>query len=67
MPIRKRSDRLSLVQDIWDSIVPEADAMELPESVGVELDRRLAAHQANPSAAVPWEQIRAEALKRISQ
>ena len=30
-----------------------------------EVDRRLAAHRANPAAAVPWEQVEAEALARL--
>jgi putative addiction module component (TIGR02574 family) len=30
-----------------------------------EIDRRLAAHAANPDAAIPWEQVEAEALIRL--
>ena len=60
-------DRVALVQAIWDSIAPEAANSSLTEAQKAEVDRRLAAHQANPSAAIPWEQIEAKALARLQQ
>jgi putative addiction module component (TIGR02574 family) len=39
----------------------------LTEAQRRELDRRIAAHEANPSAAIPWEQVQAEALARRRQ
>lgn len=30
----------------------------------VELQRRLAAHQADPSTSIPWEEVRASLFKR---
>jgi putative addiction module component (TIGR02574 family) len=30
-----------------------------------EIDRRLAAHAADPTAAIPWERVEAEALARL--
>jgi putative addiction module component (TIGR02574 family) len=58
-------DRLALVQEIWDSIAAEAAQMPLTEAQRQEVDRRLAAHRANPQAAIPWEQVEAEALARL--
>ncbi|MBI1834839.1 MAG: addiction module protein [Burkholderiales bacterium] len=55
------SERIQLVEDIWDSI-----AIEAPESIGLsqtqklELDRRVAAHRADPTTAIPWEQVRSK-------
>lgn len=60
-------ERVALVGAIWDSIAPEAVNASLTEEQKAEVDRRLAAHQANPSAAIPWEQIEAEALARLQQ
>ena len=60
-----RNERLELVQDIWDSIAEEDGIVPLSESQRLELDRRLAAHRANPGAAVDWEQVEAEALARL--
>ncbi|MEI7842859.1 MAG: addiction module protein [Gallionellaceae bacterium] len=55
------SERLQLVEDIWDSIAAEApDAVVLSESQKVELHRRLAEHRDAPSTAIPWEQVRAK-------
>jgi putative addiction module component (TIGR02574 family) len=58
-------DRLALVQEIWDSLANEVEGAPLTESQRQEVDRRLAAHRANPGAAIPWEQVEAEALARL--
>ncbi len=58
-------ERLALVQEIWDSIAAEVEQSPLTEDQQREVDRRLAAHQANPQAAIPWEQVEAEALARL--
>jgi putative addiction module component (TIGR02574 family) len=54
------SERLQLVEDIWDSIAAEASdgALGLSQTQKAELHRRVAEHKADPSSAVPWEQVR---------
>ena len=53
------SERIQLVEDIWDSLAAEAPhAVELSLAQKAELYRRVAAHRADPSTAVPWEQVR---------
>ena len=53
------AERIQLVEDIWDSIAAESpDAVELSQAQKDELHRRAAAHRADPSTAVPWEQVR---------
>ena len=59
------ADRLRLVQEIWDSIATEVAHSGLSEPEQRELDRRWAGHEANPEAAIPWEQVKAEALARL--
>ncbi|NTU45719.1 MAG: addiction module protein [Chlorobiaceae bacterium] len=55
------SERIQLVEDIWDSIAAEAsEAVELSPSQIDELHRRVAAHRADPSSAIPWEQVRSK-------
>lgn len=56
------SERIQLVEDIWDSIVAEApdDVFDLSQTQKAELHRRVAEHRADPSSAVPWEQVRAK-------
>ena len=58
-------ERLRLVQEIWDSIAREIERSPLTESQRQEVDRRLAAHRANPQAAIPREQVETEALVRL--
>ena len=60
-------DRLALVQEIWDSIAAEVEKSPLTEAQRQEVARRLAAHRANPQAAIPWEEVEAEALARLRQ
>ena len=60
-------ERIRLVQEIWDSIAQEIERSPLTESQRQEVDRRLAAHRANPQATIPWEQVEAEALARLRQ
>ena len=53
------SERIQLVEDIWDSIAADAsNTVELSQAQMAELHRRVAEHWADPSTAVPWEQVR---------
>ncbi len=58
-------DRIRLVQEVWDRLGDRGHGSELPEPMKQEIDRRLAAHAANPLAAIPWEQVEADALARL--
>lgn len=53
-------ERLQLVGDIWDSIADEAHAtpelLPLSDSQKVELDRRIAEYEADPSTGIPMPQ-----------
>ena len=51
--------RLDLIARLWDSIPNSADAVPVPQWHRQELERRLAAADADPGAAEPWEQVRA--------
>lgn len=61
-------ERLRLVEEIWDSIAEEANAdpalLLLTEAQCAELDHRVADADAHPEDVIPWEQLRAELLKR---
>lgn len=59
------AEKIDLVQAIWDCIADEVERLPLTEGQRLEVDRRLAAHRANPQAAIPWEQVEAEALARL--
>ena len=60
------SERIALVHEIWDSIASEAEHAPLSEAERQELDRRLAAHRANPDAAILWEQAESDTLARFT-
>lgn len=58
------SERIQLVEDIWDSIAEETSgSLDLSADDRAELHRRLDAHKANPSSSIPWEQVRAALFK----
>jgi putative addiction module component (TIGR02574 family) len=59
--------RLDLVEEIWDSIAAEGQALPLtPAQVG-ELDRRLAEHRATPDDVVPIEEVMASLRVRLKE
>ncbi len=59
--------RLQLLQELWDSLEIDAERLPLTEAQSKELDRRLAALDANPDAVVPWEEVEARALARLKR
>jgi putative addiction module component (TIGR02574 family) len=56
------SERIQLVEDIWDSIAAEASAVELSDEIREELDRRLDDQEANPGIGHSWPEVRARLL-----
>ncbi len=60
-------DRLTLVQEIWDSIAAMPEQIPLSEAQRSELERRLAAHAADPTNVIPWEEVKARALARTKR
>ena len=59
------AERIQLVEDIWDSIAVEgSEAVALTDAQREDLRRRVQAHDADPSSAIPWEHVRAELLRR---
>ena len=66
MEIRSLSvtDRLQLLEEIWDSLVETPEAIPVTDAQRKELARRRRAHARNPSAAKPWAQIRARLRRR---
>jgi putative addiction module component (TIGR02574 family) len=54
------SERVDLALALWESL-DDADreaALELTPEQAAEFDRRLAEHRADPSTAIPWEEVR---------
>lgn len=51
------SERLQLVEDLWDSVAARATTLPITEAQREELDRRLAVHHANPSRGISIDAI----------
>jgi putative addiction module component (TIGR02574 family) len=58
------SERIQLVEDIWDSIVELPEAVVLTDDQKKELDNRLDAYHLDPNEGSPWEQVRQRIQKR---
>lgn len=55
-------ERLTLVEEIWDSIAEDNGCFELTEAQKQELDRRLESFQAKSSQGRTWEEIKRDFL-----
>lgn len=53
-------ERITLVEEIWDSIAEDNGCFELSEAQKQELDRRIQSSQQNPHAGRSWEDIKSE-------
>jgi putative addiction module component (TIGR02574 family) len=51
------AQRILLVEEIWDSIATEAEALPLIDNQKEDLDRRLALYRENPQAVTSWEEV----------
>ncbi len=59
-----QEDQLRLIGALWEGVPEDAD-LPLHEDWAPELERRVAAIQAETATTIPWETIRSEALARI--
>jgi putative addiction module component (TIGR02574 family) len=50
------SEKLQLVQDLWDDIATHPEGLSLSPEQEAELDRRLTVHENDPLAGIPWDQ-----------
>jgi putative addiction module component (TIGR02574 family) len=55
----RRRKTAELVQAIWDSVVAQSSTVPVTDEQRIELDRRLADAEANPSDERPWSEVRA--------
>jgi len=60
-------DRLSLVEELWDSIAADSEAVPLTGPQRVELDRRLAEHEADPTDVTSWDEVRSSVNDQLKR
>ncbi len=58
------AEKLELVEELWDSIPEEDDALELTAEQRADLDLRLAEADADPDGGVPWNAARERIRQR---
>jgi putative addiction module component (TIGR02574 family) len=58
------AERIDLVQDLWDSIA-QHDLPPLSEEEKNELERRLEEHRRDPSAAITWDEFKAQLASHL--
>ncbi len=58
------SERIQLVEDVWDSVAAVPEAIPLTDKQKKELDQRLAAYHSNPSVGSPWKEVKKRILSR---
>jgi putative addiction module component (TIGR02574 family) len=56
------SERLQLVQDLWDSIAPQS--VPITPEHQEELDRRLAGLERDPRSGDPWDTVKSRIVRR---
>jgi len=52
------SERIMLIEDIWDSIDEVPEEITLSQAQEIELDARLDAYHKNPAEGSPWAMVR---------
>jgi putative addiction module component (TIGR02574 family) len=58
------SEKILLVEQLWDSIRAEAETSPLTETQKAELDRRLADYELNPDEGDSWSIVKARILNQ---
>ena len=58
------SERLKLVEAIWDSIAEAPETLQLTEEERADLDQRLRDFAKNPDDGSPWSEVRERILSR---
>ena len=52
------SERIQLVEDIWDSISEKPESIPLTKEHKKELDTRLESYKNNPNLGTSWESVK---------
>ena len=57
------AERVSLIEDVWDSIAEDSAELVVPDWHIKLVQERIAKHRDQPDAGTPWPEVR----KRIEQ
>jgi putative addiction module component (TIGR02574 family) len=59
------SERIQLVEDLWDSIAASEADVPLSAAQRDEIDRRLEAFERDPGRGAPWDEVRSRIEGRL--
>jgi len=57
------SERVQLVEDLWDSIARSSEEIPIPQWQKDELDRRKQNYLRNPESGQTWDQMKQDILR----
>ena len=52
------TEKLRIVEEIWDSIVKNPDTLSITGEERAELDKRLQEYRENPTEGIEWNQLK---------
>jgi putative addiction module component (TIGR02574 family) len=52
-----KEERLSLIEELWDSLAPTQDQVALSDAQRNELDDRIDEMDRDPALGIPWDQM----------
>ena len=58
------AERILLVEDIWDTVSAEVEAVPLSEREKQIIDSRLSAYHQNPDLGSPWSDVYERIVKK---
>jgi putative addiction module component (TIGR02574 family) len=58
------TERLELIEALWDSLDAESANLPVPDALRAEIERRMAEDDADPSSARDWDDVRKELQQR---
>jgi putative addiction module component (TIGR02574 family) len=56
------AEKFELLDLLWESV--EAESVAVTDEQQPEIESRLERYRQNPPSAIPWEQVKAELLKK---
>jgi putative addiction module component (TIGR02574 family) len=59
------SERIQLVEDLWDTIATDSDSINLSRAQTEELDRRLDRYENSPGEGVEWTTLKSRILNTL--
>ena len=57
-------EKLELIEALWESLSATPEQLPVPDWQKLELDRRKADYQANPTALLSWEEVQSNILNK---